>query len=41
RGDFPEAERAASEILSLPLHPHLTAAEQERVASCLARALAS
>jgi dTDP-4-amino-4,6-dideoxygalactose transaminase len=38
-GDFPEAERAAAEILSLPLHPHLTAAQQERVADALRRAL--
>ena len=40
RGDFPEAERAAAEMLSLPIGPHVTAAQQERVASCLARALA-
>ena len=39
QGDFPEAERAAAEILSLPLHPHLTAAQQERVADSLRRAL--
>jgi dTDP-4-amino-4,6-dideoxygalactose transaminase len=39
-GDFPEAERAAGEILSLPLYPHLTAAQQERVADALRRALA-
>ena len=38
-GDFPAAERAAAEILSLPLHPHLTAGEQERVADALRRAL--
>lgn len=30
-GDFPVAETAAHEILSLPLHPHVTAAQQERV----------
>src|SRR5262249_6712212 len=32
-GDFPVAERLAGEILSLPLYPHLTAGEQERVAA--------
>jgi dTDP-4-amino-4,6-dideoxygalactose transaminase len=38
-GDFPVAEAAAGEILSLPMHPHLTAAQQERVAEALAAAL--
>ena len=38
-GDFPVAEAAADEILSLPMHPHLTAAQQERVAEALAAAL--
>ena len=39
-GDFPVAEKAAGEILSLPLHPHLTADQQERVADALRRAVA-
>jgi dTDP-4-amino-4,6-dideoxygalactose transaminase len=39
RGDFPQAESAAGEILSLPIYPHLTAAQQERVAHELRRAL--
>jgi dTDP-4-amino-4,6-dideoxygalactose transaminase len=39
KGDFPVAEAAADEILSLPMHPHLTAAQQERVAEALADAL--
>jgi dTDP-4-amino-4,6-dideoxygalactose transaminase len=39
RGDFPVAEGAADEILSLPMHPHLTTAQQERVAEALAAAL--
>lgn len=34
---FPVAEAAAGRILSLPLHPHLIPAEQERVADVLAR----
>jgi dTDP-4-amino-4,6-dideoxygalactose transaminase len=38
-GDFPVAEKAAGEILSLPLYPHLTAEQQERVAAELRRAL--
>ncbi len=38
-GDFPVAEAAADEILSLPMHPHLTAAQQERVAEALAAAV--
>jgi len=39
RGDFPVAEGAAHEILSLPMHPHLSEAQQERVVAALAAAL--
>ncbi|MYW04433.1 DegT/DnrJ/EryC1/StrS family aminotransferase [Streptomyces sp. SID3343] len=39
KGDFPVAERAAEEILTLPLFPQLTAGQQERVAEVLAGAL--
>ncbi|MFJ2191404.1 DegT/DnrJ/EryC1/StrS family aminotransferase [Kitasatospora sp. NPDC087861] len=38
-GAFPVAERSARELLSLPLHPHLTEAQQTRVAGVLAEAL--
>jgi dTDP-4-amino-4,6-dideoxygalactose transaminase len=38
-GAFPVAERAAREILSLPLFPGITPAQQERVVSALAAAL--
>jgi dTDP-4-amino-4,6-dideoxygalactose transaminase len=39
RGDFPVAERAADEILSLPLYPQITAEQQKRVADALRKAL--
>jgi len=38
-GDFPVAEKAAAEILSLPMYPHLTEGQQERVVEALRRAL--
>ncbi|MFI9329692.1 DegT/DnrJ/EryC1/StrS family aminotransferase [Kitasatospora sp. NPDC052868] len=40
-GAFPVAERAAREILTLPLFPQITGAQQERVAEALAKALAA
>ena len=39
-GSFPVAEAAAGRILSLPLFPHITAEQQERVAGALQEALA-
>jgi dTDP-4-amino-4,6-dideoxygalactose transaminase len=39
-GAFPHAERAATEILSLPIYPQITPAQQERVVAELAAALA-
>ena len=39
-GDFPVTEAAASRILSLPLHPHISGAQQEYVVVQLAAALA-
>lgn len=38
-GAFPVAEQAARDLLSLPLFPEITAAQQERVVSVLAAAL--
>ncbi|GAA3579290.1 DegT/DnrJ/EryC1/StrS family aminotransferase [Microlunatus spumicola] len=38
-GSFPVAERSASEILSLPLYPHITEAQQVQVVEALRAAL--
>ena len=38
-GDFPNAEAAAREILSLPLYPGITSAQQEQVVEALASAV--
>ncbi|MFB6271259.1 MAG: DegT/DnrJ/EryC1/StrS family aminotransferase [Salinibacter sp.] len=35
-GDYPEAERASREVLSLPMFPELTSREQEAVATAIA-----
>lgn len=40
-GDFPESEKASREVLSLPMHPFLTAADQDRIVSELGEALRS
>lgn len=39
-GDFPHSERAAGTVLSLPLYPGITEAQQQRVVAVLAAALA-
>ena len=39
RGELPHAEEAARHILSLPLFPHITAEQQERVVAALRDAL--
>ena len=38
-GAFPVAERAAGELLSLPLYPHITDEQQVRVVETLVAAL--
>jgi dTDP-4-amino-4,6-dideoxygalactose transaminase len=38
-GDFPVSERAAAEVLSLPLFPHITPEQQARVAGELRKAV--
>ncbi len=40
-GDFPVAERAASQILSLPMYPGITLEQQERVAEAIRKARGS
>ncbi|MEU6773219.1 DegT/DnrJ/EryC1/StrS family aminotransferase [Streptomyces sp. NPDC046759] len=39
RGDFPNAEKAAERILSLPLYPQITPGQQQRVVDTLTDAL--
>ncbi len=35
-GDFPESEKAAEEVLALPIYPELTSEQQEYVAHSIA-----
>ncbi len=37
QGDFPVAEKTANEIFSLPMHPYLQPADQERIAEIITR----
>jgi dTDP-4-amino-4,6-dideoxygalactose transaminase len=41
RGDLPETERAAEAVLSLPLYPELSSAQQAAVVAALAEAVAA
>lgn len=40
-GDLPVSEQASREVLSLPMHPFLTEADQDRVVTALKQALAA
>lgn len=39
RGDFPVAEKAADEVLSLPMHPFLSTEDQDRVIAAVKQAV--
>jgi UDP-2-acetamido-2-deoxy-ribo-hexuluronate aminotransferase len=39
KGDFPVAERAAEEVISLPMHPHLDEATQDQIVAAVIEAL--
>jgi UDP-2-acetamido-2-deoxy-ribo-hexuluronate aminotransferase len=36
-GDFPESEKASREVISLPMHPFLSEADQDRVVAALSK----
>jgi dTDP-4-amino-4,6-dideoxygalactose transaminase len=36
-GDLPHAERAAAEVLAVPIHPDLASADQARICEAVAR----
>lgn len=39
RGDFPVSEEVSDRIISLPMHPYLSADDQDRIISCLTELL--
>jgi dTDP-4-amino-4,6-dideoxygalactose transaminase len=41
RGDFPVAEKLAGEILSLPMYPHIEAAQQQRITETILELLST
>jgi UDP-2-acetamido-2-deoxy-ribo-hexuluronate aminotransferase len=34
-GDFPESEKASREVISLPMHPFLSAGDQDKIISAV------
>ncbi|HRJ72805.1 MAG TPA: DegT/DnrJ/EryC1/StrS family aminotransferase [Terrimicrobiaceae bacterium] len=40
-GDFPVSEKASHEVISLPMHPFLTEAEQDQIVAAVKQALAN
>ena len=40
-GDFPESEKASREVISLPMHPFISEAEQDRVVAAVTAAVKS
>ena len=38
-GDFPHAEQAAREVISLPMHPFLTEVDQDKIVAAFKRAV--
>ena len=39
KGDFPHAEKASEEVISLPFHPYMQVSEQEKVVAAVKQAL--
>jgi UDP-2-acetamido-2-deoxy-ribo-hexuluronate aminotransferase len=40
KGDFPHAEKASDQVISLPFHPYMQISEQVKVVSAVKKALA-
>lgn len=39
RGDFPEAEAAAAQVLSLPIYPELTSDQAKQITTLVAQSM--